>query len=38
MPSVRGGRALTGFSLRKLAVEEELRSEVGALGLVGARN
>ena len=38
MPSVRGGSALTGFSLRNLAVDEEFRSEEGILGLLGARN
>ena len=38
MPSVRGGRELTGFSLRKRAVEDELRSEVGTVGSTGALN
>lgn len=38
MPSVSGGRALTGFCWRNLAVAEELRSEDGVLGSVGALN
>ena len=38
MPSVSGGRALTGFSLRKVAVEEVLRSVDERLGFGGARN
>jgi len=38
MPSVSGGSELVGFSLRKRAVEDELRSEVGRLGSTGALN
>ena len=38
MPSVRGGRELTGFCCKNLAVAEELRSEFSTLGPVGARN
>ncbi len=38
MPSVSEGRVLTGLFCRKVAVEELLRSETGALGLLGALN
>jgi hypothetical protein len=39
MPSVKDGSVSTGFSLRKVAVEEVFRSDTGAFGLLaGALN
>ena len=39
MPSVREGKALTGLSRRKVAVDELFRSDTGAFGLLaGALN
>jgi hypothetical protein len=38
MPSVRDGSESTGLFWRKVAVEELLRSDIGALLFCGARN